>query len=138
MNYSNFTIKSQEALQQAFQIAQGNNQQALETGHILKGLFSEADNIVQYLLRKIGVNTQVLQQALDKIVESYPRVVGGEQYVSNGASRAVQKASALAQEMGDQFVSVEHLLLALLDNGDNVSQLLKDAGAGRDELKKAV
>jgi ATP-dependent Clp protease ATP-binding subunit ClpB len=138
MNYSNFTIKAQEALQQAFQIAQGNNQQALETGHILKGLFSEADNIVQYLLRKIGVNTQVLQQALDKIVESYPRVVGGEQYVSNGASRAVQKASALAQEMGDQFVSVEHLLLALLDNGDNVSQLLKDAGAGRDELKKAV
>jgi len=138
MNTSNFTIKTQEALQHAFQVAQGNNQQAIETGHILKGLFSEAENIIQYLLKKTAVNTSVLQQALDKIIESYPRVTGGEPYFSNGSNRAVQKASALAQEMGDQFVSVEHLLLALLDTGDAVSQLLKDSGAGKAELKKAV
>ncbi|HNX80228.1 MAG TPA: Clp protease N-terminal domain-containing protein, partial [Prolixibacteraceae bacterium] len=138
MKYDNFTIKSQEALQKAMQIAQGNNQQALETGHMLKGLFMEAENVVQFLLKKTGVNTQALQLALDKIIESYPRVVGGEQYVSNGAGRAAQKASALAFEMGDQFVSVEHLLLALVENGDSVSQLLKDAGANTGELKKAI
>ncbi len=138
MNVSNFTIKSQEALQQAFQVAQGNRQQAIETGHILKGLFLEAENVIQYLLKKTGINTTVLQQALDKIIESYPRVTGGEPYFSNGSNRVVQKASALAQEMGDQFVSVEHLLLALLDAGDQISQLLKDSGVGKEELKKAI
>ncbi len=138
MNVNNFTIKSQEALQQAFQIAQGNRQQAIETGHILKGLFSEAENVVQYLLKKTGVNTPVLQQALEKVIESYPRVTGGEPYFSNSSNRAVQKASALAQEMGDQFVSVEHLLLALLETGDATSQLLKDSGAGKEDLRKAI
>jgi ATP-dependent Clp protease ATP-binding subunit ClpB len=116
MNTNNFTIKTQEVLQQAFQVAQGNNQQAIDTGHILKGLFSEAEDVIMFLLKKIGVNTSVVQQALEKIIESYPRVVGGEPYFSNNSNRAVQKASALAAEMGDQFVSVEHLLLALVES----------------------
>jgi len=138
MNFNNFTIKSQEALQHAFQVAQGNNQQAIETGHILKGLIHEAESVILFLFKKLGVNTNVLIMALDKVIESYPRVTGGEQYLSNAANRAMQKALALAQEMGDQFVSVEHILLSLLDAGDSVSQMLKDSGIQKDALKKAI
>jgi ATP-dependent Clp protease ATP-binding subunit ClpB len=138
MNFNNFTIKSQEALQHAFQVAQGNNQQAIETGHILKGLIHEAESVILFLFKKLGVNTNVLIMALDKVIESYPRVTGGEQYLSNASNRAMQKALALAQEMGDQFVSVEHILLSLLDAGDSVSQMLKDSGVQKDTLKKAI
>ncbi len=138
MNFNNFTIKSQEALQYAFQIAQGNNQQAIETGHLLKGLFHEAESVVLYLFKKLAVNTNILIQALDKVIESYPRVTGGEQYLSNSSNRTLQKALAIAQEMGDQFVSVEHILLSLLDTGDQVSQMLKESGVQKEELKKAI
>jgi ATP-dependent Clp protease ATP-binding subunit ClpB len=138
MNFQNFTIKSQESLQYAFQVAQGNNQQAIETGHLLKGLIHEAESVVLYLLKKLGVNTNLFQQLLDRIIESYPHVSGGEQYLSNAASRSLQKATALAQEMGDQFVSVEHILLALLDAGDQVSSMMKESGVEKEELKKAI
>jgi len=106
MNLNNFTIKAQEAIQHGFQIAQGNNQQATETGHILKGLTHSAENVVEFLLKKLGVNTSIFQQALDKIIESYPRVTGGDQYLSSTANRVLQKSLALAQKMGDQYVSV--------------------------------
>lgn len=138
MNLNNFTIKAQEAIQHAFQVAQGNNQQALETGHILKGLFHAAENVVGFLMKKLGADTGIFQQAAGKIVESYPKVTGGEQYVSSSANRVLQKALSLAQEMGDQFVSVEHILLALLDAGDSVSRLMKDNGITRKELQKAI
>jgi ATP-dependent Clp protease ATP-binding subunit ClpB len=138
MNLNNFTIKSQEAVQHAFQVAQGNNQQAIETGHLLKGLINEAESVVMFLFKKLGVNTNILMMALDKVVESYPKVTGGEQYLSNTTNRTMQKSLALAQEMGDQFVSVEHILLALLDAGDAVSQMLKDSGVQKDPLRKAI
>ncbi len=138
MNLNNFTIKAQEAIQHAFQIAQGNNQQSVETGHILKGLFHAAENVVGFLMKKLGVETGIFQQAADKIVESYPRVTGGDQYVSSQANKVLQKSLALAQEMGDQFVSVEHILLALLDANDAVSRLMKDNGIVRKELQKAI
>lgn len=138
MNLNNFTIKAQEAIQQAFQIAQGNNQQSIETGHILKGLFHSAENIIDFLLKKLDVNTSVFQQATAKIIESYPRVTGGETYVSSTANRVLQKAVALAQEMGDQYVSVEHILLALLDADDSVSRMMKDSGVNGKDLKKAI
>ncbi len=138
MNLNNFTIKSQEAIQQAFQVAQGNNQQAVETGHLLRGLLHSAENVTGFLLQKLGVNTTVFQQALNKIVESYPKVSGGEQYLSSGANQALQKALALAQEMGDQYVSVEHILLGLLEVKDNTSQLMKDSGIAKKELKLAI
>ena len=89
MNLNNFTIKAQEAIQHAFQIAQGNNQQSIETGHILKGLFHSAENIIDFLLKKTGVNTSVFQQAVAGIIESYPRVTGGESYVSATAYRVL-------------------------------------------------
>ncbi len=138
MNLNNFTIKAQEAIQFAFQIAQGNNQQAVETGHIFKGLFNSAENVVGFLLKKLDVNVGVFQQTLDKIVESYPKVTGGDQYLSNPANRVLQKSVGLAQEMGDQFVSVEHVLISMLNANDAVSRLMTDSGISKDELKLAV
>ncbi|MFW6309554.1 MAG: ATP-dependent chaperone ClpB [Prolixibacteraceae bacterium] len=138
MNLNNFTIKGQESIQHAFQIAQGNNQQGIETGHILKGLIHSAENVVDFLLKKLGVNTGIFNQALDKVIESYPKVTGGEQYLSSSASKALQKAVALAQEMGDQYVSAEHILLSLLDAGDSVSRLMKDNGITKKDLQKVI
>ena len=138
MNFNNFTIKSQEAVQQAFVVAQGNNQQAIETGHILKGLFHEAENVVGFLLKKLGANPVVIQQALDRIVESYPKVTGGEPYLSSDANKALQKSIAIMQEMNDQFVSVEHILMGLLETGDTISRMLKDAGVNKKDLEIAV
>ena len=138
MNLNNFTIKAQEAIQQSFLIAQGNNQQSIETGHLFKGLLHSAENVVNFLLKKLGVNVAILQRVLDKITESYPKVTGGENYLSSSVNRVLQKALGLAQEMGDQFVSVEHILLALLDAGDNISQLMKDNGINKNELKLAI
>ena len=138
MNFNNFTIKSQEAIQQAFQIAQGNNQQAIETGHILRGVLHSAENVTGFLLKKLDVNLPVFTQALDQIIQSYPKVSGAEQYLSSGANQVLQKALGLAQEMGDQYVSVEHILIALLEVKDNTSRLMKDNGIAQKELKLAV
>ncbi len=138
MNMNNFTLKSQEAIQQAFQIAQGNNQQAVEPGHLMHGLLYAAENVTGFLLKKLGVNTTVFQQALDKIVESYPKVSGGEQYISSGANQVLQKALGIAQEMDDQYVSVEHILLGLLETKDSTSRLMKDNGISKKELKTAI
>jgi ATP-dependent Clp protease ATP-binding subunit ClpB len=138
MNFNNFTIKSQEAVQYAFTVAQGKQQQAIETGHILKGLFHEAENVSGFLFKKVGANPVVIQQALDRIVESYPKVSGGEPYLSNDANRALQKSIAIMQDMNDQFVSVEHILLALLETGDTISRMLKDSGINKKDLEIAV
>ena len=138
MNFNNFTIKSQEAIQQAFQIAQGNNQQAIETGHILRGVLHSAENVTEFLLKKLDVNVPIFKQALDQIIQSYPKVSGAEQYLSSGANQVLQKALAMAQEMGDQYVSVEHILMALLEVKDNTSRLMKDNGIAKKELKLAV
>ncbi len=138
MNLNNFTIKAQEAIQFAFQIAQVNNQQAVETGHLFKGLFHSAENVTGFLLKKLDVNVDVFQKTIDKIIESYPKVTGGEQYLSNQANRVLQKSVGLAQEMGDQFVSVEHILISMLDANDQVSRLMNDSGISKDELKTAV
>ncbi|WP_346859538.1 ATP-dependent chaperone ClpB [uncultured Draconibacterium sp.] len=138
MNFNNFTIKSQEAVQQAFQIALANNQQAIETGHILRGLIHSAENVVDFLLKKLSVNTSVFQLALNKIIESYPKVSGGEAYLSSATNQVLQKALGLAQEMGDQYVSVEHILLALLEVKDTTSQLMKDNGIAKKDLKAAI
>ncbi|MDR2910330.1 MAG: ATP-dependent chaperone ClpB [Bacteroidales bacterium] len=138
MNFNNFTIKAQEAIQQGFLIAQGNNQQSIETGHLFKGLLHSAENVVVFLLKKLGVNIATFKRTLDKITESYPKVTGGENYLSSSVNSALQKALGISQEMGDQFVSVEHILIALLDTGDTVAQLMKDNGINKNELKLAI
>ena len=138
MNFDNFTIKAQEAINQAVKIAEGNNQQAIETGHVLKGLIVNAESVTGFLLKKLGVNVVMFSAALDKIIVSYPKVTGGESYLSSSANSAVQKAAAIAQKMGDQYVSVEHLLLGLLEGSDPVSRLMKDSGISHKELEEAV
>jgi len=139
MNLNNFTIKSQETLQKAFSIAESNQNQAIENGHLLKGLMSEAGDVASYLLKKLNVNTENLNQVLDSILDSYPKVSGGgEPYLSNNANKALRQAMNHSQDHGDKFVSVEHILLGILNAGDNVSQLLKDNGVSEKELNKAI
>ncbi len=138
MNFNNFTIKSQEALQHAFDVAQSGQQQAIETGHILKGLLHAAENVTGFLLKKLGVNISIFQQALDRIVDSYPKVVGGEQYLSADANKTLQKSIDISHKMGDQFVSVEHILMALLETGGTIATLMKDNGINRKDLDAAV
>src|SRR5664279_4863504 len=111
MNFDNFTIKAQEAVNQAIKIAEGNNQQAIETGHLLKGLMVNAESVTGFLLKKLGVNALMFNVALDKIIVNYPKVTGGETYLSSSANSAVQKAVSISQKMGDKYVSVEHLSL---------------------------
>ncbi|MEL7589119.1 MAG: ATP-dependent chaperone ClpB [Prolixibacteraceae bacterium] len=138
MNFNNFTIKSQEALQHAFEVAQARQQQAIETGHILKGLVHAAENVTGFLLKKLGVNISVFQQALDRVIESYPKVSGGEQYLSADSNKTLQKSIDVSHKMGDQFVSVEHILMALLEAGGTVAALMKDSGMNKKDLEAAV
>src|SRR6187431_1275018 len=139
MNLNNFTIKSQEAVQHAQQIAMGNGQQSIETGHLLKALIETDENIVSFLLKKLNANPQRIEQALDAMIAGYPKVSGGSgQYLSTAANQAITKAQSFLKEFGDEFVAIEHLLLALLHTGDNVASLLKDAGINEKDLKKAI
>jgi ATP-dependent Clp protease ATP-binding subunit ClpB len=138
MNFNNFTIKAQEAVQQAIQITTGNNQQSVETAHLMKGLLSEAESITAFLLQKTGVNVAYFTKELDRIINGFPKVTGGEPFLSTAANTTVQKAIALSQKMGDKFVSVEHLLLALLETGDVVSKLMKEQGVDRKGLEVAI
>jgi len=138
MNLNNFTIKSQEAIQKAFEIAQGFNHQAIEPTHILKGVLEQTENITGYLLRKLGVNPSTFDAVLDRMLESYPKVSGGEPYLSSTSSKVLQKAMEFSKGMGDQFVSIEHILLGLITAGEQVGQMMKDAGMTEKEMKLAI
>eukprot|EP01031_Cornospumella_fuschlensis_P013811 gene13811-16877_t len=115
MNLNNFTIKAQEAIQKASEIASGNQQQAIETAHILKGLLSVDENVISYLLKKLNVNINRISEVLDAQIQSFPKVSGSEIYLSSGANSALQKAVSYLKEFKDEFVSVEHILLGLLE-----------------------
>lgn len=139
MNFDKFTIKSQEAIQQAQQIAASANHQSIETGHLLKGLLETDEHVISFLLKKVNANHARITQALDALLRSYPKVSGtSSQYLSSQANQALIKAQTLLKEFGDEFVSVEHVLLALIDNKDSVSDMLKDAGLNEKDLKKAI
>ena len=138
MNFKNFTIKSQEAVQKAQQLAMENGQQAIETGHLLKAIFEVDENVSPYLFQKLGVNLTNVKQALDRIVTGYPKVSGGDAYLSRSANTVLQKANSYLKSFGDEYVSLEHLLLAILDNKDQISQLLKDSGVTEKQLTKAI
>lgn len=138
MNFDNFTIKAQESVNHSVRIAEANHQQAIETGHLLKGLMENAESVTGFLLKKLGVNIPIFTAALDKIILSYPKVSGGEPYLSSAANSAIQKAVSISQKMGDQYVSVEHLFLGLLDGSDQISRLMKDSGMERKELEEAI
>ncbi len=138
MNFENFTIKAQEAVQKAVTIASGKGQQAIESGHLLKGIMTEAESIVSYILSKTGGNTTVFGKALDAVIESYPRVSGGESYFSQDASGVFRRAADHAARMQDRFVSVEHLLLALSESTGSIARLMKDSGMDTAALTTAI
>ena len=138
MNINNFTIKAQEAVQKAQEIATARQHQAIESGHLLKGILSVDENVTPFLLKKLEVNIPRLTQQTDALLDKLPRVSGGGQYLSNDANQALVKATQLATEMGDDFVSIEHLLLGLLSGRDEVSHLMKDAGVSEKSLKAAI
>ncbi|MCC3151589.1 ATP-dependent chaperone ClpB [Hymenobacter sp. BT770] len=138
MDFKNFTIKAQEAVQKATEIAGGNQQQAVETGHLLKGLFQSDESVFTFLANKLGANLNILTPRLDAIVAAYPKVSGGSPYFANEAAAAVQRANTVMKDMGDEFVSVEHLLLGILGGKDAVATLLKDTGFNEKDLKAAI
>jgi ATP-dependent Clp protease ATP-binding subunit ClpB len=138
MNLNNFTIKAQEAVQKASEIASGNQQQAIETAHLLKGLLSVDENVISYLFKKLNINSNRITEVIDAQIQSFPKVSGSEIYLSSGANAALQKGLTYLKEFKDEFVSVEHLLLGLLSTGDKVSAILKDAGMNEADLKKAI
>ncbi len=138
MNLNNFTIKSQEAIEQAVQIALQNGQQSIEPAHILKSLIQTDENVISYLFKKLNVNQTRIESALEAIIKSFPKVSGGNQYLSNDSNQLLTKAQSYLKDFGDEFVSVEHILLALIDGKNQVASLLKDAGINEKELKKAI
>ena len=138
MNFNNFTIKSQEAVQQAQQIAQGLGHQQIENAHILKGIFEVDENVTPFLLSKLGVNIDIFKQTLENIISSFPKVSGGELMLSRKANSMFTDAANFAKKMKDEYVSIEHILLAMLKSKDDTAQLLKDNGISEKDLTKAI
>lgn len=139
MNFNNFTIKSQEAVQEALNLAQDKGQQAIETAHVLYGVMKVGENVVNFIFQKLGMNTAQVSQLLDAQIESFPKVSGdGNPYLSRETNEVMQKANQYAKEMGDEYVSLEHLLLALLNVKSVVATMLKDAGMTGKDLRAAI
>jgi ATP-dependent Clp protease ATP-binding subunit ClpB len=138
MNLNNFTLKAQESVQKAFDIAGAKGQQSVECAHILMGVMSEAESMTDFIFGKMGVNTVSLTKEIEKLVDSYPKVSGAESYVSSTVSEAFRKANDHASRMKDKFVSSEHLLMGILDTDDRTAQILKDHGVTMKELIAAV
>ncbi|MDR2358764.1 MAG: ATP-dependent chaperone ClpB [Prevotellaceae bacterium] len=138
MNLNNYTIKAQETVQAAITLAQNNSNQAVDTGHLLRVMLNDTEGITGLLLRKLGVVVPALSAKVNELVARYGKVSGGDPYLTADASRALQKAQETATGMGDQFVSVEHLLTGLLANNDTVAQLMKDSGMNEKDLKAAI
>ena len=138
MNFNNYTIKAQEAIQKASEIASGNQQQAIEPAHILKALLNVDENVISHLLKKLNVNINYISSELDKIVDALPKVSGSNIYLSNNTASVLQKAQNYLKEFHDEYVSIEHLLLGLLSSSDKVGSLLKDQGVIEKDLKLAI
>ena len=138
MKFDNFTIKSQEAVQHAIDRAQALGHQAIGCAHLLSGVLAAGENVTQFLFGKTGVQEQMLRRALDSQLQSLPRVSGGEPYLDREANDALSRATAEAQKMGDQFVTLEALLLALLLTKSTTAQILKDAGLSEQALRQAI
>tara|TARA_R110002049_G_scaffold271188_4_gene448355 strand:- start:1067 stop:3673 length:2607 start_codon:yes stop_codon:yes gene_type:complete len=138
MNLNNYTIKSQEAIQQAQQIAQGFGHQQIENEHLFKGVFEVDENVLPFILKKLNVNVNILKQALDKQLESFSKVSGAELMFSREAGKTLNEASIIAKKMKDDFVSIEHLILAVLKSNSKIAQMLKDQGVTEKGLKAAI
>ena len=138
MNFKNYTIKSQEALQSATDIATSNQQQVIETGHLLKAILQSDESLISFLIKKLGASRDTVDAKLDEAINNYPVVSGGQPYLSNNAAKALQQAEKELKEFKDEYVAVEHLILGLVSVNDKVSQLLKDAGFEKKQLTSAI
>ena len=138
MNFNNFTIKSQEAVQEAVNLTQSRGQQAIEPEHILAGVLKVGENVTNFIFQKLGINGQQVATVLDRQIASLPKVSGGEAYLSRDTNNVLQKAVEYSKELGDEFVSLEAILLALLNVKSTVATILKDAGMTDKELRAAI
>ena len=138
MNFNNFTIKSQEAIQHAQQMAQGLGHQQIENEHIFKAISEVEENVLPFILKKLNVNTTLLDQILQKELESFPKVSGGEIMLSREANKTLTEASIIAKKMEDEYVSIEHLLLAIFKSKSKIAQILKDQGVTEKDLQAAI
>ena len=138
MNLNNYTIKSQEAIQQAVQLVMENGQQSIEPAHILKGILLVDENVTPFILKKLQVNAATFARMVDSLIQSYPKVSGGQPSLSSASNTALLKASGYLKEYKDEFVSIEHLLLGLIQAGDGTANMMKDAGLREKELKVAI
>ena len=138
MNFNNFTIKSQEAVQQAVNVTQARGQQAIEPVHLLAGVLKVGENVTNFIFQKFGMNAQQIALVIDKQIDSLPKVSGGEPYLSRESNEILQRAVQYSKEMGDEFVSLEAIILALLNVKSTVATILKDAGMTDKELRSAI
>ncbi len=138
MIFNNFTIKSQEAIQKAVEITRSAGSQAIEPVHLLKGVITEGETLVKFIFQKIGANIQLLQQQVDREISSLPKVSGGEPYLSRTSNDVLQRALDIAKKEGDEYVTLEALLMAIFIINSPASTILKDAGLSEKELKAAV
>ena len=138
MNFNNYTIKSQEAVQNAMQLAASNKNQSIETAHLLKAIITVDENVIPFLFKKLNVNLGMISKILDKTIESFPKSEGTEPYISKSLNQALLNANNRLAEFKDEFVSIEHLLLGLLSAKDTISQQLKDAGVNEKDLINAI
>ncbi|WP_286761429.1 ATP-dependent chaperone ClpB [Salegentibacter sp. UBA1130] len=138
MNFNNFTIKSQEAIQQAQQLARELGHQQIENEHIFKAISIVDENVAPFLLKKLNINVNLFNEILDKTLQSFPKVSGGDIILSREAGKAVNEASTIAKKMNDEYVSIEHLILAIFKSSSKVAQILKDQGATEKSLKAAI
>ena len=138
MNINKFTIKSQEAIQHSQQLAQSNGQQQIENEHLFKAIFEVDENVAPFILKKLNVNVPLFLQVLDSTIQSFPKVSGGDVMLSRDANKALNEAENIAKKMNDEYVSIEHLILAIFDSKSKVSQILKDQGVTEKGLKAAI
>lgn len=138
MNINNYTIKSQEAIQQAQQLAQGLGNGQIENEHIFKAIFEVDENVLPFILKKMNVNLVMLKQILEKQIESFSKISGGELSLSRDASKALNEASIIAKDMNDEYVSIEHLILAIFKSKSKIAQVLKDQGVTEKVLKASI
>ena len=138
MNSNKFTIKSQEAIQHSQQLVQSLGQQQIENEHIFKAIFEVDENVAPFILKKLQVNVPLFLQLLDSVIKNFPKVSGGEIQLSRSANTALNEAEIIAKKMNDEFVAIEHLLLAIFNTKSKVAQILKDQGVTEKNLKAAI
>ena len=138
MNFNSFTIKSQEAIQKAVELTRSAGQQQIEPAHLLKAIFSEGESLVKFIFQKVGANLPLAEQAVDREIATFPKVSGGEPYLSRTSNDVLQKALDIAKKQGDEYVTLEAMLLAIFNINSPASTILKDVGLSEKELQSAI